>query len=486
MKKYYIILLLILSSISFGADVSINQAVSNTAITIANQYPNYPATPGDIYDISFLTAGSGTSTLLTGFVDNNYNIDLSFIGKVNVKDLIYSEVQDTLKKKISSAYPGSIINVLIKAPGKFNVTLLGEVTESQTLDSMSLTSLAEILLGKTTPFASFRNIEIRSEDGTIAEYDLFKYRRFADLKNNPFLKPNDIITVRTYEKMVKIQGQVKRPGAYQLKESDNLETLINLYSNGFTKLAQKSNIEIKRIIEIDGEYNDTTLYIDASSRDLSSVELSDYDTITINNRAKFNPTVVIQGAISTDVSAVGSTVSNRVPVSITSHSRVSTVINQMPGSFNLTSSLQEAFILRGDEKIQINISEVMTKEDSEYNVVMKDKDILVIPFKHQVVYVAGSVNSSGTVPFIENRTAEYYIGAAGGYNIEENLFRSYSVRDVYGNKIDKHSIISPEDLIWVNKNHPMAYIDEYGGWIVTIGTIISSAIIIEDWTKSLQ
>ena len=33
---------------------------------------------------------------------------------------------------------------------------------------------------------SYRDIEIRSEDGSVKVYDLFKFRRYADKKNNPY------------------------------------------------------------------------------------------------------------------------------------------------------------------------------------------------------------------------------------------------------------------------------------------------------------
>ncbi|QEN05598.1 hypothetical protein EW093_13035 [Thiospirochaeta perfilievii] len=56
---------------------------------------------------------------------------------------------------------------------------------------MSLTTLASIISGKTTNYASFRDIEIRSEDGSVKVYDLFQFTRYANKKHNPFLKPNE-------------------------------------------------------------------------------------------------------------------------------------------------------------------------------------------------------------------------------------------------------------------------------------------------------
>ncbi|MGL1890243.1 MAG: SLBB domain-containing protein [Spirochaetaceae bacterium] len=483
MKKFIGIVLFVFMFVSLSLVYSVD-----VEQVIVNQYPDYPATPGDVYEIAFSRAGSVAMTMMNGFVDNDYIIDLSFLGTVNVRGLTYVEIQDVLRTKFTKAYPGSLVNVSIKVPGKFKVTLIGEVKSSEIIEVNSLTTLALVSVGKTTAYADYRAVEVSSEDGTVKSYDLFKYSRFADLRNNPFLRPNDVITYRPYNKMVTISGQVKRPGVYQLLDTDTLDTVINLYSDGFTKLAETSNISIKRTLEADGSYQDTTLYIDAVKQNLSIIKLSDYDVINIENRVQYNPKVVVQGAITTTEggATVGSTVSNKLPVVITSGSKVSTVISQMDGSFNLTSDLENAFILRGTERILVDISDVLNNPASEYNVEVKDKDMIVIPFRQLHVYVAGSVNSAKAVPFIEDRTANYYIGIAGGVNKTENLFGSYSVKDMYGNKLKDDVIISPEDLIWVSRNHPMSYITEYGGWLITVAAILTAAQSVDTIIEALQ
>lgn len=434
--------------------------LSSTAIVIANQYPDYLATPGDVYEVNFMVANNEKQDI-TAFVDNEYNIDLSFLGIVNVKGLKYTEVQEKLKDKISSSYPGSIINVMIVAPGKFKVILLGEVKEATIIEAMSLTTLSEILKENITRFASFRDIEIRSEDGTLNVYDLFQFQRYADLNNNPFLKPNDVITLRQYEKKIKLIGEVKRPGFYQLLKNDNLETLIYLYGDGLTKIAEKG-----RII-IESPLREETLYIDTNRDDLKSIELFDYDIVTVENREMFYPTVTIQGAISSST-GIGTNISNKISVPLTPGSKVSTVIKNMKAQFNLSSDLEKAYILRNNEKINVNLKGILEDINNIDDIILIENDRLIIPFRQLVVYVAGSVNDPTGIPYIENRTAEYYIGRAGGININENLFGTYKIRNVYGEKVKPDSIISPEDMIWVNRDNPISYVEQYGGYIATL------------------
>lgn len=448
------------------------EATTTTAITIINQYPDYPATPGDVYDIYILTSINQDKTI-SGFVDTNYDIDLSFIGDVNVRGLKYTEVQDKLKTKIGNAYPGSIVNVVMRATGKFKITLLGEVTNAQIIDTKGVNTLSEVIENKTTPYASIRNIEIRSEDGSLNTYDLFKFQRYASKKNNPFLRPNDVITLRPYEKKISIQGEVKRPGTYELINGDSLYDVINIYGDGFNKNAVKTEIQIKRFTDIDGEYSDSTLFVNGETQELKNIKLHDGDQVTIKNRLDYISKVTIQGAISPKeepTSDAGNSVSNRIPVTITSGSRVSTAIKDMNATFNLTSDLEKAFVLRDGEKIEINIKSILEQVSHEDDIILENKDIIIIPFRQLKVFVAGSVNKAGTVPFIENRNARYYIGLAGGFNLKENFFRSYSIRNVYGEKVKGNSIIQPEDAIWVNKDHPIAYLEEYAGYITAIIT----------------
>ncbi len=354
---------------------------------------------------------------------------------------------------------------------------------------MGLQTLAEVIKDRTTPYASFRNIEIRSEDGSLNTYDLFKFQRFASKKNNPFVRPNDVITLRPYEKRVNIQGEVKRPGSYELINGDTLYDVVSIYGDGFNKNAVKSEIQIKRFTDIDGDYSDSTLFVNAETQELKNIKLNDGDQITIKNRLNYISKVTIQGAVSPKddpAATAGNSVSNRIPVAITSGSRVSTAIKDMNATFNLTSDLEKAFVLRGGDKIEIDIKSILEQVGHEDDVVLENKDIIIIPFRQLKVFVAGSVNKAGAVPFIENRTAKYYIGLAGGFNLKENFFRSYSIRNVYGEKVKGNSIIQPEDAIWVNKDHPIAYLEEYAGYITAIITTIFIVKGMTDLAESIS
>lgn len=462
--------------------------INQTAITITNQFPDYPATPGDIYHIDFLVASSQRQEI-RAFVDSEYNIDLSFLGKVNVKGLNYNEVQNTLKNKISKAYPGSIVSVVILTTGRFKVTLLGEVKNAEIIETMGVKTLAEVINDKTTPYASFRNIEIKSEDGSIKSYDMYKFIRYADKTNNPFLRPNDTITLKQYNRRVDIKGQVKRPGVYELLESDSLYDILYEYGDGLTKNAELKEIEIKKFTNESNKYEDSTLYINGENQDLKNISINDGDIITIKDKLKYMPKIIIQGAISPEGnpgSSAGNNVSNKIAVPMTSGSRISTILKDMKGTFNLTSDLEMAMVLRNDVKYPVNIKAIMEEVGHDDDMKLEDKDIIIIPFRQLKVFVAGSVNSGGAVPFIENRTALYYIGLGGGFNRSENFFRTYSIRNVYGEKVKKNAIISPEDVIWVNRDHPISYLQEYAGYLTAI--VVSALAVkgIYDLTKAIR
>lgn len=462
--------------------------INQTAITIANQFPEYPATPGDIYNIDFMVANSQKQEI-RAFVDSEYNIDLSFLGQVNVKGLSYTEVQSTLKNKISRAYPGSIVSVVILTTGRFKVTILGEVNNAEIIDTMGIKTLAEVIKDKTTPYASFRDIEIKSEDGSVKSYDLYKFIRYADKANNPFLRPNDIIKIKGYDRRVKLEGQVKRPGVYELLHSDTLHDILFEYGNGLTKNAELKEIEIKKFTNESGSYEDSTLYLNGETEDFKSVKITDGDIITIKDKLNYMPKIIIQGAISPEgnpTSAAGNNISNKIIVPITSGSKISTVIKDMNGTFNLTSDLEMAIVLRDGIKQPVNIKSIMEEVSHSDDIKLQDGDIIIIPFRQLKVFVAGSVNSGGAVPFIENRTALYYIGIGGGFNRRENFFRTYSIRNVYGEKVKKNSIISPEDVIWVNRDHPISYLQEYAGYLTAI--VVSALAVkgIYDLTKAIE
>lgn len=377
-----------------------------------------------------------------------------------------------------------IINIGLKDPTSFKVLLSGEVNKNEFVSVNSFTYLSELLNGRLTPYASIRNIEITGKDNQTRNYDLFQFQRLADTNNNPIIRPGDQITVHPYEKKVVINGNVKRPGKYELKNNESLAHLLDVYGDGMTTYASKSGITIERVVT-DEESTAMTLYIDLNETDAEDVPLHDGDIITVPDSLNYLPVVFFQGALSSEGNN-GVSTSSKVQITISDGQKLITAINRIKSQFTLSSDLEKAFILRGDNKIEVNISRLLLEGSEEDNIILENKDVIVIPFRQYQVFVAGAVNEGGAFPFIENRTAEYYIGLARGIDESKNLFGSYSIKNVYGEKVDDDAIISPEDTIWVNRDSPFFWMDRYKSYILTTIAAATTIYTVTEIVESVQ
>ncbi len=266
---------------------------------VSSLNPNYVATPGDTYNINF-TVALGQSKTITCFIDEKYTIKLGYIGEINVQNMNYKEVKAALDRLISQSYPDSFISVFLGSVGQFNVVISGEISKTMILNVTGITRLTDMIEPLTASLSSnanIRDIEIISSNNKIHSYDLFKFYRDADLDNNPYLRPNDNIRINKYKKKITISGAINRPGSYILNGKDTLYDAITIYGDDFTPLANRSQIEIERVIDENTNYKESTFFINKTLESLKTITLENYDIITINNMNHNMNTVTVRGAL---------------------------------------------------------------------------------------------------------------------------------------------------------------------------------------------
>jgi polysaccharide biosynthesis/export protein len=62
------------------------------------------------------------------------------------------------------------------------------------------------------------------------------------------------------------------------------------------------------------------------------------------------------------------------------------------------------------------------------NLILVDRDSIVIPTYNAVVRVTGAVNADAALPYVKNRDIEYYIRAAGGPSRNADLSHAYVIQ----------------------------------------------------------
>ena len=103
-----------------------------------------------------------------------------------------------------------------------------------------------IAAGGPTKIGSIRNIYIRREGKIVDSLDVYKFLLDPKYYSELFLQNNDYIFVPTVKKFATISGEVKRPGMFELKANENMNSLLK-FAGGLSATSFTSNIQIKRI-----------------------------------------------------------------------------------------------------------------------------------------------------------------------------------------------------------------------------------------------
>ena len=185
------------------------------------------------------------------------NIRIPNLGPIRIAGLNYDEARDRIVNNLKRIYSGinvsnpdqanTFVDVALGAARSINVHMIGEVTQPGSYTVSSLASVFNMLYAAGGPSRSgtWRNIQVVRGNEVVAEFDLYDLIIFANQENNIRLRDQDIIKVDPYINRVRLQGEVKRPGIFEMKEGETLSDLIH-FAGGFAEGAYRDRIVLHR------------------------------------------------------------------------------------------------------------------------------------------------------------------------------------------------------------------------------------------------
>jgi polysaccharide biosynthesis/export protein len=425
-------------------------------LLLAASSGDYPVTPGDIYRLTFRQANQPVIMSLTAETDFVVNLDI--FGKIDARNMTFPRLKREVETRVSEAYPRSTPSLAITATGIFRVQVKGEVPESFFFNGWGLSRLSDAVQGKLGPYSSTRRIDIISSNSTRESYDLFRAWRFGSLSDNPYLEPGDTIEISERGREVRLLGEVKRPGVYQLLPDEGLRHLIFEYGNGFTSRAQENRVKIVRL----SRNTQSALFFDAGRGALPGPPLFDADEVVVNKKTIGNPIVFIEGAVLSPVGGVelvsvdgsveptsADTAYERIIHEFRPGESLSDAIRSVADRLSPFASLSEAYIVResaDDPIIPANLEKILLDYDPLADIELQAYDRIIIPGNYNFVTVTGGVANPGAYPFVPNQRYQYYLSLAGGVDPGADS-SNISVYDTEGNEKSVDRVIQPSDNI---------------------------------------
>ena len=182
------------------------------------------------------------------------NINISNVGPIYLNGMTIGEAEKYLKKELSKIYSGidgenatSEMKLTLGQIRTIQVNIMGEVAVPGTYNISSFSNIFHALYraGGIGKLGSLRNIHLMRNGKKIAEVDVYDFILKGKTMDATRLQEGDVIIVPTYEMLVDIQGNVKRPMYYEMKERETVKSIID-YAGNFTSDAYTKNLRITR------------------------------------------------------------------------------------------------------------------------------------------------------------------------------------------------------------------------------------------------
>ena len=99
----------------------------------------------------------------------------------------------------------------------------------------------------------------------------------------------------------------------------------------------------------------------------------------------------------------------------------------------------------------VDFLQLFEKKDKSVDILLQDKDLIVIPAKEFIVNVSGQIIKPGLITYSPNKDTKYYIEKAGGYNFNAMKSEVRVIKASTGEwlKPDNKTIIEMGDTIFV-------------------------------------
>jgi len=283
----------------------------------------------------------------------------------------------------------------------------------------------------------------------------------------------DITLIGMRQFTVFVAGEVRNPGIVRAWPVDRVSAVIKR-AGGTTTLGSRSRIELRRRGELSKIVNIEEFERTGNTK--VNLYVKDGDLIYV---PKMEKSVIIRGAVFgkrgyelrvAQLTATMERISEGL-YELISGERISDLITKA-GGVTPWADLANTYIERDGEKIYFNLSNVLSNEDSEENIQMKNGDVLIIPTVNAIVCDQRQVVNPGSFAWQPNLRASDYIGLAGGPISDANMSAAYILRGKKKISVKKDPIIAEGDRIFVPRQ-VFKFWQDY----VEIGSLIASLLI---------
>lgn len=436
----------------YGANI-FNRNVSTFAPTDNAPVPDdYRIGPGDQLVVQLF--GGDNNTLYLD-VSRNGVINFPDLGPITLTGLSFSETRELLQQRINQEFVGVSSVITLGNMRAINVFMAGEVAVpgAYSISALSTITQALFVAGGPNDLGSLRRIELKRNNKTVAEFDLYDLLMRGDASKDIRLNSGDILFIPPHVGLVEVTGAVKRPFIFEMKKGETLSDLIN-FAGGFSETAFQSSLQLERVGQ-EGLLAQV-LTLDFNAADDTAIMAGDHIVVPESSDYLENA-IVLKGAVVRPGNyqwRPGLRVSDllgdaRSMLNITADKNYALIVRTINKEldidvlqFDLSAALDDADSIHNlplqarDEVLIFNQVDLQQSDDRQVEGVLESADtaenqasrrILLAPVIEKLqrqarsqenvklVSIAGAVKSPGMYPLTLNLDIRGLVAAAGGF-----------------------------------------------------------------------
>lgn len=470
--------------IIFGSNFFNSYQSSFAPINELNFASDYVLDVGDVLNIQSIASTSISGTKQKVVVARGGTINIPKVGQINVAGMPYEEAISSIKEFAKSKYLNMDLYINLEQARDMSILLIGNAAKPGIYTLPGGSNILSLLhaSGGISENGSFRSITHKRNNRIIQEIDLYDILIKGNLLFKSPLRSGDSVIINPSQRLIAISGGINTPAIYELKDNENLDTLVNLaqsFSESatdeilissasgnvvkisleemmLTKLEHGDSVKIplfspitKKILTVmlDGAVKKPGVYSFAEGATLHEIiaEAGGYT----DNAYPYGGSLFRKSVAEIQQETFDKTYTSLINY-LASNSNISSVAS----STNLQIILAELKAAKFKGRLSAEFSQRMVEKDPSLDTILADGDEIVIPLFTSDVFVTGDVLNPGGRRYNSELKSKNYIEQSGGVGrfadsdrivvikpngdaevIKQKLFFSYSGSTIYPGSI---------------------------------------------------
>jgi len=397
-----------LNALIFGSELFDNPTLNFEPDLKLATPMNYILGPGDELQVSVYGVQEYNESIP---VSVEGKITIQYVGQIAVSGTSIEAATQKIKAAIARVYSTvgsgqSKVSVSLSRIRTIKITVVG----GKQPGNYSISSLATVynalhLAGGPGKNGSYRNIELIRNNKVYRNVDVYNFLVKGDQSDNVGLKDNDVIRIPVYSQRVTINGEVKRPGVFEMKKGETFAQLLN-FASGFNEFAYTASVSVTQKTSKEFKVSDI-LEKDFNSYFPQSGDV--FQVTKILNR--FENRIKIEGAVFRPNF-----------YSYTEGMRISDLIDQAEGLKEDAYSKRARIVrLKSDLSTEIINADLGAALSGDLNadILLKREDIVtiysVLDFREEYkITIAGEVRNPGEYDYLDNLSLNDLLVQVGG------------------------------------------------------------------------